>query len=143
MSAVVLDARGAPPVPRSAREVQALLELVAQTVGLQGMDVTLRLVDDCAIARLNAEHLGLTGPTNVLSFPAGDDVWEDAGEGGDVAISVDAVAREAALYGQDPLEHLARLLAHGLLHLAGYPHGPDMDALCDSAVAAVAAAGGM
>jgi len=55
---------------------------------------------------------------------------------GALALSLDAVAREAFLYGQDPVEHGLRLLAHGLAHLAGYDHGPDMDAFADTALAA-------
>ncbi len=55
--------------------------------------LAIHLVDDPAIARLNAEHMGKTGPTDVLSFPAG------AAPGGpllgDVVISVDAVRRQA------------------------------------------------
>ncbi|MDO9632355.1 MAG: rRNA maturation RNAse YbeY, partial [Humidesulfovibrio sp.] len=39
--------------------------------------------------------------------------------------------------GQDPARHLARLLAHGVLHLCGHDHGPDMEALTDLAVDAV------
>lgn len=58
--------------------------------------VAVHLVDDAAIARLNAAHMGKSGPTDVLSFPTGD-----GGEGpgapglGDVVISVAAVRRQA------------------------------------------------
>jgi probable rRNA maturation factor len=46
-----------------------------------------------------------------------------------LALSVDAVRREAWLYGRDPAEYCRRLLAHGLAHVLGYDHGPAMDAL--------------
>lgn len=55
--------------------------------------LSIHLVDDPAIARLNAEHMGKSGPTDVLSFPAGE-----GPEGpllGDVVISVDAIRRQA------------------------------------------------
>lgn len=55
--------------------------------------LTIHLVDDPAIARLNAEHMGKQGPTDVLSFPAGD--APGGGPLGDVVISVDAVRRQA------------------------------------------------
>lgn len=55
--------------------------------------VSIHLVDDPAIARLNAQHMGKTGPTDVLSFPAGEGP-EGVGLG-DVVISVDAIRRQA------------------------------------------------
>jgi probable rRNA maturation factor len=48
------------------------------------------------------------------------------------------VAREAFLYGQTPRQHFIRMLCHGILHLAGFDHGPQMFDLTDQAVAAVA-----
>lgn len=50
---------------------------------------------------------------------------------GSLAISLPTVVREARLYGQDPQAHFCRLLVHGLLHLSGLDHGPDMDELTD------------
>ncbi|WP_459933878.1 rRNA maturation RNase YbeY [Fundidesulfovibrio butyratiphilus] len=107
-------------------------------LGLEGASVELRLVDDAAMARLNRDFLGLPGPTNVLSFPAED--ARDPAFLGEIALSVDTLLRESRLYGQPPEEHLARLLAHGLLHLAGHDHGPVMDELTDMAVEAMRSA---
>ncbi|MGE4553020.1 MAG: rRNA maturation RNase YbeY [Desulfovibrionaceae bacterium] len=56
---------------------------------------------------------------------------------GDIILDLDAVAREARLYGQPVRAHLVRLLAHALLHLAGWDHGPDMEARTEAAVAAL------
>jgi probable rRNA maturation factor len=53
---------------------------------------------------------------------------------GSLVLSVDTLAREAFLYGQDPAAHLARLLAHGLLHLAGVPHGAEMEERTEAAL---------
>lgn len=50
---------------------------------------------------------------------------------GSLLLSLDCVGREAELYRQSPRDHCLRLLAHGLAHLAGLDHGPEMDALCD------------
>ena len=47
--------------------------------------------------------------------------------------------RATLLYGQDPEEHCLRLLAHGLGHLAGYDHGPEMDELCSEMLSAAEA----
>jgi probable rRNA maturation factor len=51
-----------------------------------------------------------------------------------LALSLPTLAREAFLYGQDPAEHMLRLLSHGLLHLAGFDHGPAMDAASQEAM---------
>ena len=106
---------------------------------LSGREFDLRVVGDAEIAALNRDYLGLPGPTNVLSFPAEDPDRPDYL--GEMAISLDTVAREAFLYGQDPLTHLGRLLAHGFLHLAGLDHGPVMEALTEQAAEVVAASG--
>ena len=63
--------------------------------------------------------------TTVLSFPG------DESLPGVMLLSLDTLNRECLLYGQDPAEHLLRLLAHSVGHLAGYDHGEEMDALCD------------
>ncbi len=73
----------------------------------------------------NKEWLGCDGPTNVLAFPpSGPD------ESGSLLISVDTLRRECLLYGQDATGYLVRLLAHGLAHVLGYDHGPEMDEVC-------------
>ncbi|MFZ5426908.1 MAG: rRNA maturation RNase YbeY [Thermodesulfobacteriota bacterium] len=124
-----------PALPLSRSEATPLLSRLLSVLGLEGASVEVRFVDDAEIARLNAEFLGLFGPTNVLSFPAEDAQRPDYL--GELALSVDTLTREAALYGQEPREHLIRLLAHGLLHLAGYDHGQVMEEMTDMAVEAL------
>jgi probable rRNA maturation factor len=119
-----------PEFPLSRRELAEVLEDVADALGLDADQVGLRLVGDAEMAALNRRHAGLPGPTNVLSFEA-----EEGEEGlGELVLSVDTLERETFLYGQEPREHLVRLLAHGLLHLAGLDHGPEMEAMTEAAV---------
>ncbi len=131
-------ARGlvAPGLPATRFEIDQLCERVLAALDLDGREFDLRVVGDAEMAALNRAYLGLGGPTNVLSFPAEDPARPDYL--GEMAISLDTVAREAFLYGQDPTTHLARLLAHGFLHLAGLDHGPVMEALTEQAAAAAA-----
>ena len=144
---IVRETRLDPRFPLSRRELAGLADILLDALGLTGRTFILKLVDDREIARLNLEFLGCPGPTNILSFPAhdaGDAEFAPDGEVGDpdddgellgeLALSVDALARETDLYGQLPLEHLARLLAHGLLHLAGFDHGEAMFDMTDAAV---------
>ncbi|MBN2141555.1 MAG: rRNA maturation RNase YbeY [Desulfovibrionaceae bacterium] len=128
-----------PRFPLAKRELLGLLERILPVLGLKGACLGLRLVGDREMAGLNERFLGCAGPTNVLSFPAGSERSGRARDLGELALNVDALGREARLYGQPPVEHLARLLAHGLLHLAGLSHGPIMDALAQRAVDAVRA----
>ena len=128
----------APFSPFSRREWSAWLEAMLRAAAGPGdlPEVELLLVRDGDIAALNAAHLGCTGPTNILSFP-------ENGEGnrlGSLALGVDTLRRECALYGQDPAAHARRLLAHGLAHLWGHDHGPVMDAACAALEAAAAEA---
>jgi probable rRNA maturation factor len=113
-------------------EREALLAAILEALGFADGHIALRVVDDAEMARLNVAYLGLSGPTNVLSFPAPED---DPAFLGDIAVNGEAVAREAFLYGQEPRAYLARMLAHAVLHLAGFEHGPEMESLTEMAVA--------
>lgn len=121
-----------PDLPVSRSELRRLVTEAVDALGLSGRSLGLRVVPDMEMAALNARFLGLPGPTNVLSFPANDPDQPDYL--GDIAIGAETVAREAFLYGQDPARHLARMLCHGILHLAGLDHGPEMFDLTESAV---------
>ncbi|GMU62401.1 MAG: endoribonuclease YbeY [Myxococcaceae bacterium] len=89
---------------------------------LSGVELSLSLVTDAAIRRLNREWRGLDKPTDVLSFPAGDSPAPGLKPLGDVIISLDT-ARRAAKSFHTPLDReLALYLAHGLLHLLGHDH---------------------
>lgn len=130
-----------PAFPVSRRELMTLCDSLLDVLGLSGSSFDLHLVGDADMARRNAEFMGCVGPTNVLSFPAGEQ-GVAGGEGetgqepwlGELVLSVDTLEREAFLYGQPPRTHLVRLLAHGVLHLAGHDHGELMEALTEQAV---------
>ena len=99
-----------------------------------GAELSVALCGDDYIRALNAEWRGLDEATDVLSFPQveapdGGDEDNDASlfaEGhallGDVIISVDTAARQAAARGSTLEEEVQVLLVHGLLHLLGYDH---------------------
>ncbi|WP_245620067.1 rRNA maturation RNase YbeY [Phenylobacterium immobile] len=83
------------------------------------------LADDEAVAELNQQFRGKSGPTNVLSFPAGDN---PEGSLGDIALAYGVCVREAAEQGKTLASHLQHLTAHGVLHLLGYDHIDDGEA---------------
>lgn len=121
-----------PPFAR--RELEGLLSAMLRALG-QPADASLTLVvtDDRESAELNTTHLGCRGPTNILSFPESEDGEHGERNLGTLVLSAPALRRECLLYGQPENEHLVRLLAHGLTHLLGYDHGPEMDALSHEA----------
>ncbi len=94
-------------------------------------ELSILLVDDKEIARLNLEYLNRQGPTNVISFPQNEGEDEDLNPEilGDVVISVETAEREAKTAGMGLDWALDRLLVHGILHLVGYDHeSPEADA---------------
>ncbi|MGH7466398.1 MAG: rRNA maturation RNase YbeY [Longimicrobiales bacterium] len=92
--------------------------------GVQQAAVSVTLVDDAEIARLNAHYLQHEGPTDVLSFPLFE---KDEAPVGDIYIGFDQARRQSEEL-QIPLDtELARLAIHGTLHVLGYTH-PDLDA---------------
>jgi probable rRNA maturation factor len=79
--------------------------------------VTVLLADDHTVRRLNARDRGRDKPTNVLTYapPA-------PGLPGQIVLALGVVRREAEAAGKRPRDHLAHLVVHGVLHLAGYDH---------------------
>ncbi len=72
--------------------------------------------------RLNRTFRKKNKATDVLSFPAPP---EAEGMTGDLAISLDTAARQAAEQGHTLRDEVRILLLHGLLHLAGEDHESD------------------
>ncbi|ABF89694.1 cupin domain protein [Myxococcus xanthus DK 1622] len=97
---------------------------------LSGVELSLSLVDDRAIRRLNRTWRKKDKATDVLSFPAGDLPKGTPGPRplGDVVISLDTAKRQAKEYGRTLESEMARYLAHGLLHLLGHDHERPRDA---------------
>lgn len=122
--AVTVHGEGVWLLPLSAREAGESLRVMLREAGAE-VDVEARVVRDGAMALENRRCTGCLGPTNVLSFPA-----EAGGMPGMLLLAADTLRRECLLYGQEPSEHLLRLLAHGLAHVLGLDHGEAMDALC-------------
>lgn len=99
--------------------------------------VSIRVVGAAESRRLNRTWRGKDKPTNVLSFPAPavPQVHAEAGAAhdplqlGDLAICASVVAREAREQGKTSQAHWAHMVVHGVLHLLGYDHEVERDAL--------------
>jgi len=83
-------------------------------------ELSVLVTTDAAIKKLNRDWRGKNKATDVLSFgPAEGSVSDVLG---DVAISLDTARRQAAERRKPVADQLARLLAHGVLHLLGHDH---------------------
>jgi probable rRNA maturation factor len=91
-------------------------------VGLRGA-VDVLLSGDSTVRRLNKSFRGKDKATDVLSFPAPTAFATK--HAGDLAISLEAAARQAKAYGHSLSEEVKVLMLHGLLHLAGEDHETD------------------
>ena len=91
-------------------------------VGLPGQ-VDVLLTDDAALKRLNRAYLGKNKATDVLSFPTPAEIAQV--HAGDLAISLDTAASQAAVFGHSLDIEVRVLLLHGLLHLSGLDHETD------------------
>jgi len=125
-----------------------LTKKVLTARGIKGeTEVSLLFVDEDAIAALNEQFLGKSGPTDVLSFPIEDDPspsgrspdFGGSGPGsppregalmllGDVVICPSVAARNAEEHEVSFDDELALLVVHGILHLLGMDHQKDDEA---------------
>lgn len=96
-------------------------------IGKRNEGATIAFISDRAMRDLNSRFRGHHSTTDVLSFPAARAEFEklsDVGLG-DIVISVERAAAQAAEQGLDFEAEVAQLILHGLLHLCGYDHETD------------------
>ena len=111
---------------------EAVRALAAHDVmhGLKPASVCIALSNDAHVQTLNASFRGIDKPTNVLSFPAADSPAPHGIEPiGDIVIARETLVREASEKGIPLADHLRHLTVHGLLHLLGYDHEEDAEAV--------------
>ena len=102
-------------------------------VKIPAASVSLRIVTAKESQQLNLSWRDKDKPTNVLSFPVGDEDLEMLADDGafnlgDVAICAQVVNREAKEQQKKPDAHWAHMMIHGVLHLLGYDHETSRDA---------------
>jgi probable rRNA maturation factor len=131
------------------RPLEAFLRSVRREMDLRDSDVTICLVSDREIARMNETFRQKKGPTDVLSFPAspgprilagGKRAYREGAEKrresptaetylGDIAIAPATARRYAKKNGRSLQHELRVLILHGVLHLLGYDHETDRGAM--------------
>jgi len=106
---------------------QAFARRALQATGKDSNSIGIAFVSNRQIRELNKRFRGINQATDVLSFPANYEEFEQSAELnlGDLAISVERAASQANENGLEFDDEVAQLILHGLLHLCGYDHETD------------------
>lgn len=102
--------------------LQALAHRILASAGDPRAELSVELVGDHRMRRLNRQYRRLDRPTDVLAFPMREGVGSTSSLVGDVVISVHTADRQARTAGHSLDQEVVTLLIHGILHLLGYDH---------------------
>ncbi|MCH8955751.1 rRNA maturation RNase YbeY [candidate division KSB1 bacterium] len=108
----------------SLKGIKELTEKVWQTESKDNARLTIILVDDTYIKKLNKDYLNKNSVTDVISFPLSNetDMFE-----GEIYISMDRVLENASIYNVESGDELERMAVHGVLHFLGYKDKSDIE----------------
>lgn len=106
----------------SSRKLKLLALSILRLLGHEQSDLTIGLIGDAEMRKLNAQFRHKDYPTDVLSFPVEADLPGAAHLLGDVIICVDQARRQAKERDRLLKEEIVTLLVHGVVHLLGYDH---------------------
>jgi rRNA maturation RNase YbeY len=106
----------------SRRKLKATALAILRLVREEEAELSIALVGDAEMQKLNADYRQKNYPTDVLSFPVDENLSIKPRLLGDVIISVDKARRQAKERGKTLDQEMTTLLIHGVLHLLGYDH---------------------
>ena len=116
-----LDARAEEAVREALKQSKATVTSAAE--------LSVVLTDDAEQRDLNRDWRGIDKSTNVLSFPQIEPFAPVSGILGDIILARETLVREAEEQGVSFEDHFTHLVVHGFLHLLGYDHMDDDEAL--------------
>jgi probable rRNA maturation factor len=105
--------------PTSEQALSRFANRAQRVIALRG-DVNICITSNREMQALNRRFRGKNKATDVLSFPS-----QVTGIAGDIAISLEIAASNAADLGHDLATEVKILILHGMLHLAGFDHEID------------------
>lgn len=92
---------------------------------LSNTHISISIVNDEEIQKLNKQFRDKDYPTDVLSFELSEEIEGGGQYLGDIVVNKDQAERQADKYGNTFEEEIAELVAHGVLHLLGIHHDGD------------------
>ena len=104
------------------RRLKKVALTVLELVERENVELSLALVGNAEMQKLNAKYRRMNHPTDVLSFPMEEKLLQETRLLGDVIISVEQAAEQARERRRTLDEEMTTLLIHGIVHLLGYDH---------------------
>jgi probable rRNA maturation factor len=125
------------------RDIENIDELVVKTAkhvfnrlgfskAIKHIEFSLTLSNNEDIAKLNSQYRGKSSPTNCLSFPADENILKKLNDFvilGDIIFAYKVIKDESLNQNKEFSNHFIHLLVHSLLHLFGYDHEVEKEAL--------------
>ena len=111
-----------------AEQIRGWVAAVFTALERSPLGLTVRVVGEEEMSKLNRRYRGRNQPTNVLSFPIDPLPGICTDLLGDIVVCGPVVDREAAIQHKPPIDHWAHMVVHGMLHLFGYDHESDQEA---------------
>jgi probable rRNA maturation factor len=105
-----------------ARKIKRIALTILELVGEENAELSLALIGNREIKKLNARYRKKDYATDVLSFPVEGIILKETRLLGDVVVSVEKAAEQAKARGHSSEQELVTLLIHGVVHLIGYDH---------------------
>ena len=105
-----------------AHALRKIAQAILVLVGRAEAELSLALIGNADMQKLNAQYRGQDYPTDVLSFPTDETLPPVHRVLGDVIISVQMARQQAKERGRTTDEEMVTLLIHGVVHLLGYDH---------------------
>ena len=105
-----------------ARRLKGVAVKILELLKQDRAELSVALIGNAEMRKLNARYRRKNYPTDVLSFPAAQGTPDGVRLLGDVIISVDKAKQQAKERGRSLDEEMTTLLIHGVLHLLGYDH---------------------
>jgi probable rRNA maturation factor len=128
--AVIRNAEGWPEHFDALAERAVLAALAGADAKVKGAaEISVLLTDDAEQRELNAQWRGKDSSTNVLSFPQIEPFAPLSGLLGDITLARETLEREAVELGKSLDHHFTHLMVHGFLHILGYDHLEEDEAL--------------
>jgi probable rRNA maturation factor len=105
-----------------ARKIKKIALTILELVGEKNAELSLVLIGNLEMKKLNVRYRKKDYATDVLSFPVEGIVLKETRLLGDVVVSVEKAAQQARALGHSSEQELVTLLIHGIVHLIGYDH---------------------